>query len=128
MFPVNRKPNRNLVSKRFGEANEFVGDLFDSLGDFFVVDALAVESMGCGKREPWNNNATKIEHETVCVRHHRHITRVASGRAKEADDLVFPYASRELDHVLGCRGDIVIVNRRGDEDTVGAFNGRAQSF
>src|SRR5438045_7832828 len=115
MFPVNRKPNRNLVSKRFGEANEFVGDLFDSLGDFFVVDALAVESMGCGKREPWNNNATKIEHETVCVRHHRHITRVASGRAKEADNLVFPCTSCELEHVFPRRGYIVIVKRRSHE-------------
>ena len=119
---------KKLASKRLGEAHKFVGDVFDSLSDFSVHDALAVESVAGGKGEPRNNNAAKIEHETVGVRHHRHVTRVASGGANEPDDFVFPRVPSELDHVLGRSRDIVIVNRRRNEDAVSVFNGRAQFF
>src|SRR5207249_8960961 len=94
--------NRDLAAKRFGEANQFVGDLFNSLVDFFVADVLAIESAGRGKGEPRNNDATKIEHEAIGIGHDRHVARVASGCAQKADDLVFPCASGQLDHVLGC--------------------------
>src|SRR5204862_7846727 len=96
MFPVNRKPNRNLVSKRFGEANEFVGDLYDSLGDLFVVDASTLESMGCGKREPGNNSTTTIENKTACVRQHLQNTPFTSGRPKRAKPHAFPHTARQL--------------------------------
>src|SRR6266480_453380 len=119
---------KNLASKRLGEAHKFVGDVFDSLSDFSVRDALAVESVADGKGEPRNNDAAKIEHETVGVRHHRHVTRVASGSANEPDDFVFPRVPGELDHVLGRSRDVVIVNRRRNEDAVSVFNGRGQFF
>ena len=42
----------------------------------------------------------------------------------EADDFVFPRATRQLDHVLGRGGDIIIVNWRSNENAVSVFNGR----
>jgi membrane protease YdiL (CAAX protease family) len=60
----------DLAPKRVREANEFVSDLFNSLGDFFVIDLFAVESVRRAKREPWNDDAPKIKHETVGIRHH----------------------------------------------------------
>src|SRR5436190_279277 len=86
---------------------------------------LAVKSLGCGKSESRNNDATKIEHQTIGVRHDRHVTCVASGGANETDNFVFPYAASELDHVLRCGRNIVIVNRCSNEDAVSAFNSRA---
>ena len=80
--------------------DEVVGDLFDSLRDFFVGDMLAVESVARGKSEPRNNDAAKVEHEAIGIRHDRHVTRMTSGSANEADDFVFPCASGELDHVF----------------------------
>jgi hypothetical protein len=40
-----RKIERNSAAQPFGEADEFVGDLFDSPGDVFIADALAVEGI-----------------------------------------------------------------------------------
>src|SRR4029077_3151389 len=54
--------------------------------------------------------------------HHRHITAHPACRAKKADDLVFPDATGQLDHVLGRRGNIVIIDRRSDEYSMGGFN------
>ena len=51
---------------------------------------------------------------------------MASGSANEADNFVFPYAAGELDHVLSRSCNIVIVNRRSNEDAIRVFNGRAQ--
>src|SRR5438094_9489334 len=68
------------TAQRFGEANQFVCDLFDSPGDFFVGDAITVEGVGRGKGEPRNNDATKIKHEAIGIRHDRHITCCASSR------------------------------------------------
>ena len=115
-----------LAPQRFGEADEVVGDLFDSLCDFFVSNVFAIESVARGKSEPWNNDAAKVEHEAIGIRHDRHVTRVASSSANEADNFVFPCASGELDHVLSCSRNIVIVNRRGNEDPICVFNSRAQ--
>ena len=53
---------------------------------------------------------------------------MASGSANETDNFVFPCASGELDHVLSRSCNIVIVNRRGNEDAIRVFNGRAQFF
>jgi len=96
--------------------------------DFFVSDSFAVESITRSKGEPRNDDAAKVEHQAVGVRHHRHVTRVASGSAKEADDFFFPRATRQLDHVLGRGGDVIIVNWRSNENAVSAFDGRAQIF
>ena len=60
---------RSLTPKRFGEANQFVGDLFNSFVDFFVADVLAIESAGNCKSESRNNDATKIEHEAIGIGH-----------------------------------------------------------
>ena len=74
-----------LTTQRFGEANQFVGDSFDSLGDFLVGDAFSVESLTGGKGEPRNNDATEIEHKTIGVRHYRHVARVTAGGAEEGE-------------------------------------------
>ena len=90
------KRRGGLAPQRFGEADEFVRDLFDSLRDFLVGDALAVKRVARGKGEARNNDAAKIEHKAVGIRHDRHVTRVASGSANEANDLschAFPVSS-----------------------------------
>ena len=97
-------------------------------GDFFIADVLAVERFGGGKRKPRNNDAPKIKHEAVGIGHDRHVTAVAAGGAKKTDDLVFPRAPGKFNHVLRRGGDIVIVNRRGNEDSVSSFNRAGQFF
>lgn len=47
--------------------------------------------------------ALEVEHQAVGVRHDGHVTRVSASGAEKTDDFVFPRASGELDHVLGCR-------------------------
>src|SRR5438067_1639515 len=92
------------------------------LDDLFVANVVAIEGISGGKHEPGNNHATKIEHETVRISHDRHVTGRAAGRAKKADDLVFPRASSELDHVLRRGGDIIIVYWRRDQNPIRGFN------
>src|SRR5438046_7406479 len=120
------KRRRGLAPKRFGKTDKIIGDVFDSLRDFFVGDALAAESVACGKGEARNNDATKIEHQTVGIRHHRHVTRMASRGAKKPDDFVLPRAPGELDHILGRGSNIIIVNRRSNEDAISDMTGIAE--
>src|ERR1700757_5519245 len=63
-----------------------------------------------------------------CVSHHRHVTAHPAGGAEKADDLVFPCAAGELDHILGRRGNIVIIDWRSDEYSIGAFDRTAESL
>src|SRR5207244_11942513 len=117
-----RDGGSSLAAKGFGESDQFICYDFGALDDFFVGNVVAVEGVGGGENEPGNNHATKIEHETVRIGHNRHITASAASRAKEADDLVFPRAAGEFDHVFRRGGDIIIVYRRRDQDPVRSFN------
>src|ERR1700726_494902 len=96
--------------------------LFTAFGNFFVGNVLAIKSVAGGKNETRNNDTTKIEHESCGVGPSRHVTGFAAGGAKKADDLVFPSAARQLDHVLGRGCDIKIIYRRRDQDAIRRFD------
>lgn len=69
------------AAQRPGKSHKLVSDLPDPINDSLVADSLAIENMRGGKREARDNNTTKIEHETVGVRHHRHVTALSPGGA-----------------------------------------------
>ena len=69
------------AAQSLGKANQFVGGLLDPSDYFFVDDLVAFECITGRINESRNNHRSKIEHETVGVSHHRHVTAVSAGGA-----------------------------------------------
>src|SRR6266513_3909045 len=111
-----------LATHSFRHPNKLGDDLFDPFRNLGIGELVAVKRITGGINKSRNDETAKIEHETISKAHDRHVTAHPAGRAKKSDDFVFPGTSSQLDHVLGRRGHIVVVNWRSDNDPIGFFD------
>src|SRR5437764_4429515 len=87
------------AAQGFGETDQFVGGLLDASQNFLVDDLIAFECVAGRINESRNNHGAKVEHQTIGIRHHRHVTAVSAGGAEKSNNLFFPRTAGQLDHV-----------------------------
>src|ERR1700730_3228671 len=111
-------PTSSLAAQCSRKANQLLRYFVHPFFNFLVDQLFPVEGVARGIDKPRNNDGAEIKHQAVGISHNRHVAVHSAGCAQKSDNLVFPGAAGELNHVFGGGADIIIVNRRRDYDSV----------